>query len=285
MNTQGTLYIVATPIGNLQDMSARAISVLNAVDVIACEDTRHSVPLLKEYGIDTPYLSLHAHNEKNKSEQLLERLLHGESVAVISDAGTPLINDPGYDLVKLCEHNAIHIVPVPGACALIAALSVSGLPADRFSFEGFIPAKSVARQKLFESLKRVTQTVIYYEAPHRIIASLQDMMAVYGEDREVVVARELTKTFEEVMRGTLSSLILQVTGDPNKQRGEFVVLVKGQKNDQDETIQVSERTLLSILLEDLPVRQAVSMAVKMTGRQKNHLYDLALKLKSESDLV
>lgn len=279
MSKFGILYIVPTPIGNLGDMTHRAVEVLSSVDLIACEDTRHTAPLLRHFGVETPTVSLHSHNESIKSENLLGRLKAGVNIAVVSDAGTPLIHDPGYELVVMAREHDVQVVPLPGACALIAALSVSGLASDRFMFEGFLPSKSVARKKILEECRYETQTVIFYETPHRILASLKDMAEVFGPLRHAVVARELTKLHEDIFSGPLEELIALVESDPNKQKGEFVVLVKGFSKKMLHDISVSDESVLKPLLSELPLKQAVSLAVKITGHQKNHLYDLALTLK------
>lgn len=279
MNNPGTLYIVPTPIGNLGDITHRAVEVLSTVDLVACEDTRHSVPLLKHFGITTQVVSLHTHNEKIKSEYLLERLDAGDDIAIISDAGTPLIHDPGFDLVVLARQHAIPVVPLPGPCALITALSASGLASERFCFEGFLPSKSAARKKVLNDLAHETRTCIFYETPHRILSSLRDMSEVFGMARQAVVARELTKMFEDIFSGSFEELIEMVEADPNKQKGEFVVLIKGHCKKAINDVSVNDETVLKPLLSELPLKQAVSLAVKITGHQKNHLYDLALTLK------
>lgn len=280
MKIPGTLYLVSTPMGNIGDMSFRAVEVLTRVDLIACEDTRHSTPLLKHFGISTRLVSLHSHNETHKSTQLLEALVAGTDIAVISDAGTPLIQDPGYELVVLARAEGIKVVPVPGACALIAALSVSGLPADRFCFEGFLPTTSAARQTVLQNFLLETRTVIFYEAPHRIVDSLQDMQAVLGNHRDIVIARELTKIYEEIISGSLTTVLSAVLADHNKQKGEFVILLKGVSKKQMGQALVSDESVLQALLAELPVKQAVLLAAKITGHHKNHLYAMALALKS-----
>lgn len=278
-NNLSTLYIVATPIGNLQDITLRAIEVLKTVDCIAAEDTRHSLPLLRHFGISTPVLALHEHNERERAAQLLQRLQSGESIALISDAGTPLINDPGYFLVREARALGIRVVPIPGACAVIAALCASGLPTDRFTYEGFLPAKSKARLDKLKLLQAETRTMVFYESPHRILELLQAMLEVFGAARQVVIARELTKTFETIRLGPLAELCEWVESDANQQRGEIVVLVAGAPESvQSESF--SAQHVLSVLLEDLPTKQAVDLAVKITGEKKNALYELALQLKN-----
>lgn len=280
INDIGTLYIVATPIGNLQDITLRAIEILKTVDCIAAEDTRHSKPLLQHYLIKTPTISLHEHNEEERTQQLLKRLTQGESIALISDAGTPLISDPGYILVKNARASGVHIVPIPGACAAIAALSASGLATDRFVFEGFLPAKTKQRKQILETMRDDTRTLIYYEAPHRILDLLDDMQAIFGSLREVVLARELTKLFETIHQGTVAELIEWVKQDANQQRGELVVLVAGAApKESDQPAEVSALHVLKILVESLPLKQAVELAAKITGERKNRLYEIALTMK------
>lgn len=279
INNLGTLYIVATPIGNLKDMSFRAIETLKSVNCIAAEDTRHSASLLQHYAITTPAFSLHEHNERERSSQLLERLTRGESVALISDAGTPLISDPGYFLVREARALGVRIVPIPGACAAIAALSAGGLPTDRFAFEGFLPAKTKARIDRLTSMKQESRTMIFYEAPHRILALLLDMQKVFGDDREVVIARELTKMYETIRAGTLSELVTWVNDDENQQRGEIVVLLKGE---EAPVSNIAAHELLAVLLEYLPLKQAVEVATRITSDRKNELYEMALLIKNQS---
>ena len=236
MNDKNALYIVATPIGNLNDISSRAIEVLRLVDVVAAEDTRHSGRLMQAHQINTPLISYHDHGGSDQHQRILSRLSDGQSVALISDAGTPLISDPGYRLVKCAREEGYRVIPIPGACAFIAALSASGLPSDRFAFEGFPPAKSAARRKLFDSAKGDTRTLIYYESPHRIEDSLADMAAVFGDDRPAVLARELTKTFETFLSGSMSEIVAQVNSDPNQRKGEMVVMVEGARKESNEDI-------------------------------------------------
>jgi 16S rRNA (cytidine1402-2'-O)-methyltransferase len=275
-----TLYIVATPIGNLSDMSARAIETLQEVDVIAAEDTRHSGFLLQHHSISTPSVSLHEHNEQQRSEVLLERLQNGESVALISDAGTPLISDPGYRLVSLVREHGIKVTPIPGCCAAIAALSASGLPSDHFSFEGFLPSKQGARQQTLEELATETRTMIFYESPRRILAALKDMALKFGEQRQVCIARELTKLHETIKTAPLLELIAWVEADANQQRGEFVVIVEGapQKQAADE---IEVNRVLTVLLNELPVKRAAVVASTLLSVSKNQAYDMALKLQQK----
>jgi 16S rRNA (cytidine1402-2'-O)-methyltransferase len=274
----GVLYIVATPIGNLGDLSSRAIDVLRHVDHIAAEDTRHSAGLLRHFSITTPLFALHEHNEREKSAALIERLSGGESIALISDAGTPLISDPGYILVRDAQQAGLRVVPIPGPSALITALSASGLPTDRFCFEGFLPAKSGPRRKLLEALRDEPRTLMFYESPHRILDCLADMSTIFGEEREAVLARELTKTFETVRHSTLGELQEWVTGDANQQKGEFVLLLHGadgtEQDDEREGRQVAE-----VLAEELPLKQAAALAARISGARKNALYQHLLQKK------
>ncbi len=279
-----TLYVVATPIGNRNDISSRAIQVLQAVDLIAAEDTRHSSTLANHFAIDTPMIACHDHNEASASAAVLERLAEGQCIALISDAGTPLISDPGYRIVKAVREAGFAVAPVPGPCALVGALSASGLPTDRFSFEGFLPAKAEARHKRLEQLREAAQTLVFYEAPHRIVATLSAMAAVFGEQRPAVLARELTKRYETITDAPLGQLQQQVAADRNQQRGEMVIVVAGaEQAPQDDEAQSREADrVLKILLEDLPARQAAMLAVKLTGLKKNFLYQRAIAL-SEND--
>lgn len=273
----GTLYVVATPIGNLDDMVPRAIQTLQTVAVIAAEDTRHSARLLSHFDIKTPAVAYHDHSDEHRTEQLIARLLTGEDVALISDAGTPLVSDPGYRLVRTAREQGIRVVPIPGACAMIAALSAAGLPSDRFAFEGFLPAKQVARTTQLESLAGDTRTLVFYEAPHRILETLQDMLSVFGAEREVVIAREVTKTFETIKGDKLSAMVDWVAADSNQQRGEIVLLVHGAVKAEHAEISAEQERVMKVLLEELPVKQAAAIGAKITGLKKNFLYDWALK--------
>ena len=278
---KGSLYIVATPIGNMGDMTERAIKTLSDVDVIAVEDTRLSGQLLRNFEISTPMISVHEHNERQICDSLLERIENGESIALISDAGTPLLSDPGYFLVNQARERDISVVPVPGVSAVITALSVAGLPTDRFVFEGFLPSKSAARQQKLEKLKDETRTVIFYEAPHRIVEMLKDCQLVFGGQRKVVITRELTKTFETVHGDVLDDLIPWVEADENQRKGEFVVLVQGAAVREDTGVDAESERILLILLKDLPVKQAAALAANITGLKKNALYQFALELKGK----
>lgn len=278
----GTLYIVATPIGNLADISERALQVLRQVVVVAVEDTRHSVRLLQAYGIATPMLALHEFNERQRSESLLDRIAAGESIALISDAGTPLISDPGYQLVRRAHQRGLEVVPVPGASAVIAALSAAGLPSDRFAFEGFLPSKRSARVAALQKLQREPRTVVFYEAPHRILECLQDMVECFGADREVTLARELTKTHETIRHCTLGTLLTFVAGDPNQQKGEIVLLLAGYEL-QGQELDEDVLRMLGILLEELPLKQAAALLARITGLAKGLIYDAGLQLKGKKD--
>ena len=276
----GQLYVVATPIGNLGDMVPRAVEVLHAVDLIAAEDTRHSGRLLKHLGIDTQLVAYHDHSDERQMGRVIDMLVQGQTVALISDAGTPLISDPGYRLVREARLRDIRVTPIPGACAAIAALSASGLPSDRFSFEGFPPPKTTARLKKFETLASSAQTMIFYESPHRILDTLKDMITTFGSDREAVLAREITKTFETFLNGTLMTILQQVCVDSNQQKGEMVVMVKGNA-DAVSASEAEQLRILKTLLDDLPVKQAAALAARITGGQKNALYQLALSLRPD----
>lgn len=273
----GTLYIVATPIGNLADISRRALEVLRQVALIAVEDTRHSARLLQAYGIATPMQAVHEFNERQRADALLDRVVAGEDLALISDAGTPLISDPGFPLVRRAHQRAIKVVPVPGPSAVIAALSAAGLPSDRFTFEGFLPARVQARRAALEKLQREPRTMVFYEAPHRIVECLQDMLQCLGPERPAVLARELTKTHETLQQGSLESLLAFVQADTNQQKGEIVVLVGGRAEQADE-LDDSVLHMLKILLEDLPLKQAAALVARITGIPKGRLYDAGLAL-------
>lgn len=278
-----TLYVVATPIGNLGDMTPRAVETLQAVDCIAAEDTRRSGLLLRHFGIGTPMVALHEHNERRVCADLLSRLQAGQSVALISDAGTPLVSDPGYHLVREVQAAGMRVVPVPGPSALLAALCASGLPTDRLVFEGFLPAKSGARRRRLETLAAESRTLAFFEAPHRITDTLEDMAAVFGTEREAVFARELTKSFETIRRDTLGALRDWVAGDPDQRKGEIVVLVRGAVREEREG-GLSEETarVVTVLAAELPVKQAAALAAKITGEKKNLLYEYAVQSKAES---
>lgn len=276
----GTLYVVATPIGNLDDISSRALKVLREVALIAAEDTRHSSRLLQHFGINTPLAACHEHNEREQGGRFLSKLQAGEDVALISDAGTPLISDPGYHLVRQVRAAGIRVAPVPGPCALIAGLSAAGLPSDRFVFEGFLPAKASGRKAKLEALREEPRTLIFYEAPHRILESLQDMRDVFGAERQAVLARELSKTFETIKGLELAPLCEWVGADSNQQRGECVVMVAGYQAPADEdAINPEAMRVLHLLLAEMPVKRAAAVAAEITGVRKNLLYQAALEAK------
>ena len=275
-----TLYIVATPIGNLGDITLRAIETLKNVDLIAAEDTRHSGLLLQHFAIEGRLYPLHDHNEQQKTEALIEKLKSGLSIALISDAGTPLINDPGYHLVKACYQNQITVVPVPGACAAITALSVSGLPTDRFCYEGFLPAKSKARIDLLTQLKQEPRTVVFYESTHRILDSLQDMLDVYGPEKIVVLAKELTKSWETIIHSPLKDLIEWLKTDDNRRKGEFVLIVEGYNKVNEQEIDPDAIKLLNRLQQEIPLKKAAGIVAEIYGLKKNQLYQLGLEQKT-----
>ena len=277
----GVLYVVATPIGNLQDLSARALQVLRSVSLIAAEDTRHSKKLLTHYGIGTRMMALHEHNERDITAGLLRHLAAGEDIALVSDAGTPLISDPGFYLVRAAREAQVRVVPVPGASALVAALSVAGLPSDRFLFEGFLPSKQAARRQCLQELAAVTVTLVVYESSHRICASLRDMVECLGGDREATVARELTKTFETLLHGSLDELLQRVESDADQQKGEFVVLIQGAVLPERSVVDTETLRMLDVMLAELPLKQAAGLLAKISGLSKNMLYDEGLKLKQQ----
>ena len=278
----GVLYVVATPIGNLEDISARALRVLREANCIAAEDTRHTGQLLAHFGIQTPLLSLHEHNERDRLESIVARLREGQSLALVSDAGTPLISDPGFPLVRELRRQGLKVIPVPGPSSLLAALSVAGLPTDRFVFEGFLPAKAAARRERLRALAGEERTLVFLEASHRIAETLVDLAATFGGERPAVIARELTKRFEEVHGAPLEELAAWLDADPNRQRGEFVLVAQGapaaSEVDTPET-----RRILAALLGELPASRAVAVAARLTGLRKKPLYELALTLGGRRD--
>lgn len=276
----GTLYIVATPIGNLGDMVPRAIDTLNEVSVIACEDTRHSKKLLDYFNINTPCVAYHDHTDKKSSGSLIRRLGGGENVALISDAGTPLISDPGYRLVAEARALCITVIPIPGASAVIAALSVAGLPTDTFKFIGFLPAKNSQRLSALQDLKMTTETIVCYEAPHRITDTLTDMVAVLGSERPAFMAREISKTFETYLHGSLAELLAQVEADSNQRRGEIVLAIRGCE-DKADTVSVDAEKILRLLVKELPLAKAASVTAKITGGDKKQLYQLGLSMQDK----
>ncbi|MCL7420458.1 MAG: 16S rRNA (cytidine(1402)-2'-O)-methyltransferase [Methylobacter sp.] len=275
----GKLYVVATPIGNLADISFRAVEILKQVDLIAAEDTRHVRMLLQHYGISNKVISLHQHNEETVSAGLLEKLKKGRSIALVSDAGTPLLSDPGMPLVRMVKDAGLDVSPVPGACALIAALSAAGLPVTRFSFEGFLPRTSSARQAFFREKLMCPITWVFYESSHRILATLKDMAEVLPLDRQIVIARELTKLHETIVKTNLSSALELVESDDNMRKGEFVVIVDGAIiNKNEQVITQEQHKVLSVLLRECSIKTAVAMAVEITGVRKKLLYQAALDM-------
>ncbi|BAP36169.1 16S rRNA (cytidine(1402)-2'-O)-methyltransferase [Acinetobacter guillouiae] len=276
------LFVVATPIGHLDDMTFRSIEVLKSVSVIAAEDTRQSAQLLKHYNISTPLTACHDHNESNKIDILIEKLKSGQNIALVSDAGTPLISDPGFKLVRAAQENGIRVIPVPGACAAIAALSAVGLPSDRFSFEGFLSSKQSQRLIQLEKLKHESQTMIIYEAPHRILDSVKDMADVFGADRPVGFAREITKTFETIKKMTLGELVTFIENDRNQQKGEIVLVIGGAPDAKDQDVEQEKLDqLLNRLLQDLSVKAASQLAADLTGIKKKIAYQRALELTNQ----
>jgi 16S rRNA (cytidine1402-2'-O)-methyltransferase len=276
------LFVVATPIGHLDDMTFRSIEVLKSVSVIAAEDTRQSAQLLKHYNISTPLTACHDHNESNKIDILIEKLKSGQNIALVSDAGTPLISDPGFKLVRAAQENGIRVIPVPGACAAIAALSAVGLPSDRFSFEGFLSSKQSQRLIQLEKLKHESQTMIIYEAPHRILDSVKDMADVFGADRPVGFAREITKTFETIKKMTLGELVTFIEKDRNQQKGEIVLVIGGAPDAKDQDVEQEKLDqLLNRLLQDLSVKAASQLAADLTGIKKKIAYQRALELTNQ----
>jgi 16S rRNA (cytidine1402-2'-O)-methyltransferase len=266
-----TLHIVATPIGNLGDLSPRAQQVLREVAAICAEDTRRSGQLLAHFGIGTPLLALHEHNEQQLAERLVARLLGGESLALVSDAGTPLVSDPGYRLVRAARAAGVRVSPVPGPSALIAALSVAGLPSDRFAFEGFLPAKASARRERLAALAGEPRTLVFYESAHRIDESLADLRAAFGDDRPAVLARELTKLFETVLDGDLAALHARVLAEADQRKGEFVLVVQGMGEDADAKL-AEGRRVHAILARQLPPSAAAKLAAEITGAPRKALY-------------
>ncbi|KTC84719.1 MULTISPECIES: 16S rRNA (cytidine(1402)-2'-O)-methyltransferase [Legionella] len=272
----GILYIVATPIGNRDDISLRALATLKSVDTILAEDTRHSGQLLSALGIHKPLVSLHAHNEANKSEAIIQALQQGKCFALISDAGTPLISDPGFPLVRLAREQQITVVPIPGACALITALSAAGVACDSFTFIGFLPAKQSARRAKLESLRQSEHTIVFYESTHRILDSLDDLIEVYGPNYEFVVAKELTKTFERFINGTGQNIKNWFLAEEAHTKGEFVFILPARP--EEDTTNQQEKDILLLLLNELALKQAVKIASLLTKKNKNELYKLALEL-------
>ncbi|PRM16648.1 Ribosomal RNA small subunit methyltransferase I [Haemophilus influenzae] len=273
----GILYIVATPIGNLQDITQRALETFVQVDLIAAEDTRHSGLLLSHYGIKKPFFALHDHNEQEKAHILVEKLKQGSNIALISDAGTPLISDPGFHLVRQCREAGIRVVPLPGACAAITALCASGIASDRFCFEGFLPAKSKARKDKLENIAEEDRTLIFYESTHRILDTLEDMQSVLGEERYMVLAREMTKTWETITGNTIKNLREWLLEDPNRTKGEMVLIVEGKpKSDNNNEISPQAVKALELIAEELPLKKAAAIVAELYGYKKNALYQFGL---------
>jgi len=268
----GRLFIVATPIGHLDDLSPRAAAVLRAVRIIAAEDTRHSAPLLARVGSEARVLALHDHNEREQSARIVEEILAGHDVALISDAGTPLISDPGFRLVRAVREAGGIVSPIPGPCAAIAALSAAGLPSDRFVFEGFLPAKSAARRERMSALAAEARTLIFYESSHRILESVTDAAVVFGAEREAVLARELTKMFETIIAAPLGALAERIAADPNQQRGEFVLLIAGAKDDDADARLAEGKRIFALLREELAPAKAAKLAAAITGAPRKALY-------------
>lgn len=283
-NSLGKLYIVATPIGNLKDITLRAIETLTQVDLIAAEDTRHSQRLLQHYSISTPMLSLHEHNEDKRSQVLLNKLKQGTNIALISDAGTPLISDPGYRLVSTVRAHDIEVIAIPGPCAAISALSASGLSTDHFIFEGFLPSKTSALRKKLAELSQESRTIIFYEAPHRLLKLLDVMIEILGAERYAVLAKELTKTHETIRGDTLINLKNWLQAEPARQKGEFVLLLKSAEiktpsQSKIKLLDAESLRILHILLKDLPSKQAVALSSEITGADKKELYKAAIESK------
>jgi len=274
----GTLFIVATPIGNLDDITFRAIEILKSIDFILAEDTRHSKKLLKHLNIVKPIRAFHEHNEREKTKAIIGELNSGKSIALVSDAGTPLISDPGYFLVAQAKKENLRVVPIPGPSALITALSASGLASDSFTFLGFLPSKQTARIKLLKSLLKRTETSIFYESPKRILATLTDMHRIFGDNREVCLAKELTKVFETIQTDSIPNLIKYLTTDQNNQKGEFVILISA--NDKIDIAEAENQldSLLPILCAEMGASKAAKLAAKITGIDKNQCYKKAIDL-------
>lgn len=277
-NEHGKLYVVATPIGNLADFSFRAVDTLKQVDLIAAEDTRHVRMLLQHYGISNKLTALHQHNEDKAALGLLEKLREGQSIALVSDAGTPLLSDPGMPLVKLAKDSGFDVVPIPGACALIAALSAAGLPVTEFTFLGFLPRTASARKTLFSEKLACPTTWVFYESSHRILATLEDMAAVLPLNREIVIAREITKLYETIVKTSLADALALVANDDNMRKGEFVVIVSGAEaiDKSEQLLSDEQERILRVLLTECSIKTAVALAVDITGARKKSLYQAAL---------
>ncbi|RMG35353.1 MAG: 16S rRNA (cytidine(1402)-2'-O)-methyltransferase [Gammaproteobacteria bacterium] len=276
-NEVGTLYVVATPIGNLGDLGRRAAEVLASVDLIAAEDTRRTRALLRHLGLDRPLLALHEHNEQARVDSLVQRLRSGDTIALVSDAGTPLISDPGFPLVRACHGAGIRVVPVPGPSALIAALSVAGLPTDRFRFEGFLPRREAARASLLGDLAAAPETLVFYESSHRILETLAALVAAFGGARPATLARELTKLHETLLTGTLEEIHAAVATDEHQRKGEFVLVVGGAPPREGDRFELSLANTLDVLLQELPLKRAVAVTARLSGENRNRVYRLALE--------
>ena len=277
-----TLYIVATPIGNVTDISLRALHVLMLADAVACEDTRNTAHLLTRFGLNKPLIAAHQHNEREVAETLITRLLKGERIALVSDAGTPAVSDPGARIVDAVRAAGLRVLPLPGASAVVTALSASGLVNDQFHFVGFLPAKARQRENVLQGLRTASATLVFYEAPHRILECAAALAAVFEPTRQVVFARELTKLFEEIHRCPLSEAVAWISADPHREKGEFVVLLEGATVAQDAEDAEAER-ILAILLAECSVKQAANLTAQITGRKKNALYDRALEIKASQE--
>jgi len=278
----GVLYIVATPIGNLEDISLRAIATLKAVDLIAAEDTRHSRQLLNHLGIDTRMLSCHEHNESSRSVEILQKLADGSDIALISDAGTPLISDPGYRLVSAAQQQGIRVTPVPGANSVIAALSAAGLPTENFHFAGFLSAKTLERARQLQAMADLPATLVIFESSHRIDRLLEQVAQIFPRN-PCVVAKELTKLHEQFLRGSAAELLQRFAQDPKLKRGEFVVLIDNSASGEDAALDADDIGMLEILLDEVSVKMAVKIAMRLTGKKKNEIYQQALKLQSKKE--
>ncbi|HDR1891609.1 TPA: 16S rRNA (cytidine(1402)-2'-O)-methyltransferase [Pasteurella multocida] len=276
-NLTGILYIVATPIGNLQDITQRALAIFEQVDLIAAEDTRHSGLLLSHYGIKKPFFALHDHNEQQKAHFLVEKLQQGQHIALISDAGTPLISDPGFHLVRQCRQAGIKVVPIPGACAAITALCASGIASDRFCFEGFLPAKSKARCDKLQNLAEEERTLIFYESTHRILDTLADIEKTLGAERYVVLAREITKTWETIVGDNVANLRQWLGEDPNRTKGEMVLIIEGKVKQETDEINPQALKALELISQSLPLKKAAAIVAEIYGYKKNALYQYGLE--------
>lgn len=279
---KNALYVVATPIGNLADISLRALDVLRGVDLVACEDTRHARHLLDHHGIRVQTLAVHQHNENEAANKLIAILAEGKSIALISDAGTPAISDPGARTVAAVRAAGFPVIPLPGASAAIAALSAAGMTEDRFLFVGFLPSKSSARRAAIKELAAISAVLVIYEAPHRVLETVADLAEVLEPQREIVIAREVTKLFEQIERLLLPDASAWLTADPNRQRGEFVLLVSGAVTSEKSEIELQTERMLTILLAELPLKQAAKLTAEITGQPKNALYQRALALKDQA---